>query len=122
MAVADNTRERLHRISSCCDETYEALQDIKSKVLQIIAYKKNSPQSAGDALIRRQVSSYINALENLSNINKDLEKAVKDVHQLCQEAHRLLLGEGAEKQAGIGLGMGGGSADRQEDEDDGSNG
>lgn len=108
------SNERLSIISDCCDQAFETLNEIRNKVLQIIDYKKNAPQAAGDELIRRQVSTYMIALENLSSINKNLDGAVQEVKQLCQEA-RLLLGKGLEANKGMGLGMGGSSAAMQEE-------
>lgn len=110
-------KEKLEEVSRCCDGAFDLLKEIRSKIEQIIEFKKKNPTGGGDELLRRQVGAYLIALENLTKINSGVGSAAEEVKQLCAQAH-LLLSKGAVARKGIGIGLGGAATTDEEDEDD----
>lgn len=109
-------KEKLEDVSRCCDGAFDLLKEIRSKIEQIIEFKKKNPTGGGDELLRRQVGAYLIALENLAKINTGVGSAAEEVKQLCAQAH-LLLAKGAVASKGVGMGLGSAATTEEEDDD-----
>lgn len=98
-------KNKLEEVSRCCDGAFDLLTEIRLKIEQIIAFKKQHPTGNGDELLRRQVGAYLKALENLSEINSGVDKAAEEVKKLCAKAG-LLLDSGLTSRKGARMGLG----------------
>lgn len=81
--------EQMEKVNDFCDFADEDLGRLKDRVEKIIAAKKNlSGDSKKDSTV---VQKALANLENLEKIDQKLSGSIKEIQELCNKMHLLLV-------------------------------
>jgi hypothetical protein len=99
--------EKLRLITSSCDFSHQTVNDLKNQIAQIINYKKKAQAASGNEhLMLKEIEELKKNIANFETINANLSSSIKELKELCHEAHHVL-SRYAEAKPGAKLAFGG---------------